>query len=29
LTIEGTRLTNIKSVHGMNVSIDGVNVKPY
>ncbi|MGZ8748644.1 MAG: hypothetical protein ACXWZ2_16940 [Mycobacterium sp.] len=29
LTIEGTRLTNDKSVHGMNVSIDGVNVTPY
>ena len=29
LTIEGTRLTNVKSVHGMNVSIDGVIVTPY
>ena len=29
LTIEGTRLTNVKSVHGMNVSIDGVTVTPY
>ena len=29
LTIEGTRLTNIKSVHGMNVSIDGTTVTPY
>jgi hypothetical protein len=29
LTIEGTRLTNDKSVHGMNVSIDGVTVTPY
>lgn len=29
LTIEGTRLTNIKSVHGMNVSIDGTTITPY
>lgn len=29
LTIEGTRLTNSKSVHGMNVSIDGTTVTPY
>lgn len=29
LTTEGTRLTNIKSVHGMNISIDGTTVTPY
>ncbi len=29
LTIEGTRLTNDTSVHGMNVSIDGTTVTPY
>lgn len=29
LTIEGTRLTNNKSVHGMNVSVDGTTVTPY
>jgi len=29
LTIEGTRLTNIKSVRGMNVSIDGTIITPY
>jgi hypothetical protein len=29
LTTEGTRLTNIKSVHGMNISIDGKTVTPY
>jgi hypothetical protein len=29
LTTEGTRLSNVKSVHGMNVSIDGVTVTPY
>lgn len=29
LTTEGTRLTNKKSVHGMNVSIDGTVVTPY
>ena len=29
MTIEGTRLTNVRSVHGMNVSIDGVRVIPY
>ncbi|WP_006244466.1 hypothetical protein [Mycolicibacterium tusciae] len=29
LTIEGTRLTNVDSVHGMNISIDGVGVTPY
>ena len=29
LTIEGTRFSNIKSVHGMNISIDGTTVTPY
>ena len=29
LSTEGTRLTNIKSVHGMNISIDGTTVTPY
>lgn len=29
LTTEGTRLTNVRSVHGMNVSIDGVVITPY
>lgn len=29
LTTEGTRLSNIKSVHGMNISIDGKTVTPY
>jgi hypothetical protein len=29
LTTEGTRLTNVRSVHGMNVSIDGVTITPY
>jgi len=29
LTTEGTRLSNIKSVHGMNISIDGTTVTPY
>lgn len=29
LSTEGTRLSNDTSVHGMNVSIDGVTVTPY
>ena len=29
MTIEGTRLTNDDSVHGMNVSVDGTTVTPY
>lgn len=29
LTTEGTRLSNIKSVHGMNISLDGTTVTPY
>ena len=29
LTTEGTRLSNFKSVHGMNISLDGMTVTPY